>query len=124
VRAWSTDEYSSLAIGIDNEVYLSGDALYGDDLDPDPWGDYHSSIGEITRFTPSGQIVWTGFLYSQNNPAFLASAVDNKGNIYLGGDVGDSSDDFDPGLGVCNPVVIGLNYHPGFLAKYPSDLYW
>ena len=126
-RAWLNLGGSSLgcgplAVGNDGEIYCAA-SFHGDDLDPDPWSDSQISIGPLSRFAPSGELIWTIVDPNDGPPIPFDMAVNSQGDIFLSGTF-QGTFDFDPGLGVDKPSYVPWNQTAGFLAKYPPDLYW
>jgi hypothetical protein len=128
VRAWYDEPgmtgQGSVAVGISGEVYCAVMGDGGRDIDPEPWNDFHTRIGALSRFAPSGELIWTGFSVSSDDfPLPWDLGIDKEGAIYPAGGFNDTVD-FDPGLGIDEHATSGQNSRDAYLAKYPPDLYW
>jgi len=110
-------------------VYVTG--YYCPDIDLDPggspayWGpDDYTRHGYVARFDLDGRLIWfrklEGIMQGQASGELETSslAVDDKGNVYVSGNLISGGIDFGPGSGV---TLMSDNSYGVFLAKCDRD---
>lgn len=110
---------TSLAIGTNNEMILSGYFYSTVDFDPNAGSFTLTSTGQqdiyLLKLSANGDFVWAKSMGGNNNDKPFQSLVDNDGNVYTMGDF-DASGDFDPSSNTFTLTGWGT-----FITKLGSD---
>ena len=112
-----------LDVDTSNNVYIYVGFTTGQlDLDPGPQTTLVNPGKVYAKYTSSGQFLW-GFSIENTTDLsedYGAISVDDAGNLYILGDLGEGTYDFDPGPGVydlvCGDFTIG-----SYIARYRPD---
>ena len=137
VRTWggpNMDRADGLALDKFNHIYVCGPYQGTVDFDPGPSTDIHTSHAGtmnnpyISMFDTAGNFIWVRTWGTINGGSEAYScATDKFGNVYAVGDFHDHPGvaiDFDPGIGVDNHYISGIDSSLNFdawLVKYDSS---
>ena len=121
----NTDKLNDMAVDANGNVFITGKHL--DTLDMDPSAAEHNlttfpNFDEafLAKYDAEGNLQWahqfgTEFGYELG----MSVAVDDEGNVYFTGQLGEFGFDFDPGPGVVEVTPVGLS--DIFFARFDTD---
>ncbi|MEM9022513.1 MAG: hypothetical protein AAGB22_02135, partial [Bacteroidota bacterium] len=117
------DRSNSLTTDADGNVFITGYFQSTADFDPGPASATLTSINGqsdafVAKYDSVGTFQWVAHLAGINVEIGEAIAVDDSGNVFIGGRFGDTTD-FDPGPGVMNLVPVAAS--DAFVLKLTSN---
>lgn len=122
LQGFGSNAATSLAIGTNNEMILSGYFYSTVDFDPNAGSFTLTSTGQkdvyLLKLAANGDFIWAKSMGGSYNDQPLQSLVDNNGNVYTMGSFYQSGD-FDPSS---NTFTLASNTLSGtFMTKLGSD---
>ncbi|MBX2978566.1 MAG: SBBP repeat-containing protein [Flavobacteriales bacterium] len=124
-RSWGAagqDDAFALAVDAQGNVHVAGIFEGAVDFDPGPGLALLSAFGGsdvfVSKFDPSGELLWARQLGGNSTDRCTAIAVDPQGNVYTAGTF-QSQADFDPGPGFFN--LTATQSRTNFVSKLNAD---